>query len=282
MKAREVADVFEQIAPVSSGIAADLDSNFLGFRFGNPDVEVTGVGVAWWMSEEVVEAAVAKRLNLLLCHEPELFRWYKSPWHTNRLPETMPYNLRKMKRLLDHDICVYTAHSNWDLQKEVGMEPTLAKALGFKEQIRRDVAVGIYRVGPMSFGQLITHVKTRMKLEMVGQTFLSAPNSQTGMSAPLLRVQGDPEMEVKTVVLGFGSIASEVEAIVANHCDAGIFGELREWSFIFARESRVGIIETGHCASESIGFRSVVVEMQKRLPGVRFEFLEIPPPFRIA
>jgi putative NIF3 family GTP cyclohydrolase 1 type 2 len=263
MKAREVADVFEQIAPVSSGIAADLDSNFLGFRFGNPDVEVTGVGVAWWMSEEVVEAAVAKRLNMLLCHEPELFRWYKSPWHTNRLPETMPYNLRKMKRLLDHDICVYTAHSNWDLQKEVGMEPTLAKALGFKEQIRRDVAVGIYRVGPMSFGSLITHVKTRMKLDHV-------------------RMQGDPDMEVKSVVLGFGSIASEVEAIVANHCDAGIFGELREWSFIFARESRVGIIETGHCASESIGFRSVVVEMKKRLPAMRFEFLEIPPPCRIA
>ncbi len=61
-----------------------------------------------------------------------------------------------------------------------------------------------------------------------------------------VRVRGDPGKRVETVVLGWGSMGSEVEAIIANHADAGIFGELREWPFLFAREAGVGIIETTH------------------------------------
>ncbi len=263
MRASDVAAVFEDIAPISTGIASDLEAGYLGFRFGNPDIEVTGVGMCWWMSEEVIDAAVARGLNLIISHEPELWRWWQSPWHTNPQPQTLEFNLRKIRKLIDRGICVYTAHSNWDVQPEVGMGPGLARVLGFTDLIRRDVIVGVYGVEPMRFADLVERVKSRMRLDTV-------------------RVQGDPDRRVETVALGWGSMGSEVEAILANHADAGIFGELREWPFLFAREAGVGIIETTHVVSESLGARALVEEMQRRLPTLRIEFLEVPLPYRLA
>ena len=58
--------------------------------------------------------------------------------------------------------------------------------------------------------------------------------------------------------------------------DAGIFGELGEFSFILAREAGTAIIETTHLVSESIGFHSVIDVMKEKLPEMKIEFLEVP------
>ncbi|MDQ1316643.1 MAG: hypothetical protein QG588_291 [Candidatus Poribacteria bacterium] len=146
MKAKEICELFEEIAPIEIGLQSDRDRRVLGFRFGNPEINVTGVGVAWFMAMEVIEQASKSNQNLLLIHEPGLFYDNSSPWHTCLLQETNPVNLRRKQLLIDNDICVYTAHSNWDLQRNIGMQPTFAKALGFTDEIKRDIAVGVYRV----------------------------------------------------------------------------------------------------------------------------------------
>jgi len=257
MKAREIASLFEEVAPIESGLQSDRNARVLGFRFGDPDVDVTGVGVAWFLSMEVIEEAIRQNLNLLLIHEPSLFYDNNSPWHTSLLPETNPVNLKKKRLLIEHNICVYTAHSNWDLQKSVGMQPTFAKALGLTDEIKRDVAVGIYRIQPMSFSELIDQVKAAIGLQH-------------------MRVQGDLNKVIETVAVGFGNMGFVTDAILANHADAGIFGELGEFSFIAAREAGIAIIETTHLVSESIGFSSVVEAIKEKLPDMKIEFLEIP------
>ena len=219
MKATDIAAVFEQIAPIELGIPEDRAAGNLGFRFGDRHTEVKGVGVAWWLGREVVEAAVERGLNMLIIHEPELFRHWNSPFHTNMQPMTQPYNLHKARLLADHGIVVYTAHTNWDLQPEFGMGATLAKRLGFDDLVKRDIGVGVFRLRDMTLGRLVEHVKRRMKL-------------------PHVRAAGDDAMAVRTVVLGFGSIGSELEAVLVNDADAGIFGELREWPFLQARRQR--------------------------------------------
>ena len=60
MKAREIAAAFEETAPVEIGLQQDRDSGVLGFRFGNPDIEVTGVAVSWYLEKRVIEDAIAK------------------------------------------------------------------------------------------------------------------------------------------------------------------------------------------------------------------------------
>ena len=257
MKAKEVCALFEEIAPIEIGLQSDRDRRVLGFRFGNPEIPVTGIGAAWYLAMEVIEQAIRRDLNLLLIHEPRLFYENNSPWHTCLLPETTPVNLKKKQLLIENGMCVYTAHSNWDLQQTVGMQPTFARALGLTEEIKRDAAVGVYRVQTMPFSALIDKVKAAIGLEH-------------------MRVQGDPNKLITTVAVGFGNMGFVVDAILANHADAGIFGELGEFSFIAARESDVAIIETTHLVSESIGFHSVVGVMKEKLPDMRIEFLEVP------
>lgn len=264
MKAKDIAKVFEEIAPVSTGLPGDLQGRVLGFRFGDPDIDVTGVGVAWLPSIEVIQQAVEQDLNFIIAHEPGVFiRNDSSYWHSALMPETNPANLRRKKLLLEHNICVYTAHSNWDLQPDVGMLPTIAKAFGLTDEISRDIAVGIYAVAEMTFGDLIAQVK-----------------KATGIN--LLRVWGDRGRPVRKVGLGFGGMGGVVDSLVINGVDAGILGAVNEFDFMHARENDVPVIEATHLVTESIGFRSVVTELNKRLPGLRIQFLEVPFSYELA
>ena len=61
MKASEVSALFETVAPIESGLQTDRDRRVLGFRFGRPDVEVKGIGVAWFLATEVIEQAAEWR-----------------------------------------------------------------------------------------------------------------------------------------------------------------------------------------------------------------------------
>ena len=137
------------------------------------------------------------------------------------------------------------------------MQPTFAGALGLTDEIKRDIAVGIYRVQTMPFSDLIDKVKTA-----------------TGLKH--MRIQGDPGKPITIVAVGFGNMGFVTDGIIANHADAGIFGELSEFSFIAAREAGLAIIETTHLVSESIGFHSVVDAMKEKLPDTKIEFLEVP------
>ncbi len=264
MKAKDVAEVFEQIAPVSIGLPGDREGRVLGFRFGDPNVEVTGVGVAWLPSIEVIRQAVGEGLNFIIAHEPGVFIHNPpSPWHSALLPDINPANLKRKKLLLDHNICVYTAHSNWDLQPEVGMQPTIAKSFGLTDEVTRDVSVGIYSVPEMTFGDLIARVKQATRLG-------------------LLRVWGDRKRPVRKVGLGFGGMVNVVDSLIIHGADAGILGVVNEFEFIHARENDVPIIEATHLVTESIGFRSVVTELQDRLPALRIRFLEVPFSYEFA
>ncbi|KKL55220.1 hypothetical protein LCGC14_2257600, partial [marine sediment metagenome] len=46
MEAKRIADLFEEIAPIEGGLQSDRERRVLGFRFGNPEIDVTGIGVA--------------------------------------------------------------------------------------------------------------------------------------------------------------------------------------------------------------------------------------------
>ena len=65
-------------------------------------------------------------------------------------------------------------------------------------------------------------------------------------------------MPVETVVVGFGNMG---------------------FAFLWARESDVGIIETSHVISESIGSGSVVDVLKEKIPDVPVDFLPVQFPY---
>ena len=77
MTAREFATIFEGIATLDSGVPGDE----LGFVWGDPDIEVTGVGCMWCLQTESIEQCVEHRFNLIISHERSWLPVQDSPWY---------------------------------------------------------------------------------------------------------------------------------------------------------------------------------------------------------
>jgi len=127
---------------------------------------------------------------MIICHEPYFFYglnpWeVNTPWYKPLKAYCNPVTLKKMKMLIENDICIYVAHSNWDHLPNLGMGDSVARCLGFDRKISRNGVVVTYQINPCSLGELVEYVKERIKMKK-------------------LRVAGDLSMKVEKVAVGFG------------------------------------------------------------------------------
>jgi len=117
MKAKDVTDIVERIAPL--GLAASWDNS--GWQIGSPQAALTGVLLALDLTLPVVEEASAKGLNLIVVHHPVFFR------PMNRLDLDVPRG-RLVAEVVRRGLQVYAAHTNLDQAAE-GVSMALAKRL---------------------------------------------------------------------------------------------------------------------------------------------------------
>ena len=61
-KAKDIAKVFEEIAPVETGISGDE----LGFVYGNPETQVTGLACVWNIHVQSLQSCVEQNANMAL------------------------------------------------------------------------------------------------------------------------------------------------------------------------------------------------------------------------
>ncbi|MGA9637355.1 Nif3-like dinuclear metal center hexameric protein, partial [Flavobacterium sp.] len=73
MKIKEILTVLEEMAPL--GYAEDFDN--VGLLVGNQEDEATGVLVCHDALENVIEEAITKNCNLVVCFHPILFAGIK-------------------------------------------------------------------------------------------------------------------------------------------------------------------------------------------------------------
>lgn len=78
-----------------------------GLLAGEPDTELTGILVCMDVTEEVVEEAIEKNLNMIVAHHPLIFKPLKSI--TGKGSEE-----RAIIRALRQHIAIYAAHTNLD------------------------------------------------------------------------------------------------------------------------------------------------------------------------
>ena len=69
MKIKEILSVLEEMAPLA--YAEDFDN--VGLLVGNQELEVTGVLVCHDALENVIDEAIVKKCNLVVCFHPILF-----------------------------------------------------------------------------------------------------------------------------------------------------------------------------------------------------------------
>lgn len=125
----EIIQLFEQFAPKHLAMEGDP----IGLQIGTLNKPIHTVMIALDVLEEVVDEAIAKKVDLIIAHHPPLYRPLKQI-------VTDQAQGRIVEKCLKHDIAIYAAHTNLDIA-EGGVNDWLAEALGLQEV---DVLVPTY------------------------------------------------------------------------------------------------------------------------------------------
>ncbi len=118
MKIKEIITVLEEMAPLA--YAEDFDN--VGLLLGNQEDEATGVLVCHDALESVIEEAIAKNCNLVVCFHPILFSGIKKITGKN-------YVELSVLKAIKNDIAIYAVHTALDNHKN-GVNKIFCDALG--------------------------------------------------------------------------------------------------------------------------------------------------------
>ncbi|KDN54352.1 Nif3-like dinuclear metal center hexameric protein [Flavobacterium seoulense] len=118
MKIKEILSVLEEMAPLA--YAEDFDN--VGLLVGDQNTEATGVLVCHDALENVIDEAIAKECNLVVCFHPILFSGLKKITGKN-------YVERSILKAIKNDIAIYAVHTALDNHKD-GVNKIFCDALG--------------------------------------------------------------------------------------------------------------------------------------------------------
>lgn len=120
MKIKELFPLLEEMAPLA--YAEDFDN--VGLLVGNQENEVSGILVCHDALESVVDEAIAKNCNVIVCFHPIVFSGLKKI--TGR-----SYVERSVIKAIQNDIAIYAVHTALDNHKN-GVNKIFCDALGLK------------------------------------------------------------------------------------------------------------------------------------------------------
>ena len=117
-KIAEIITVLEELAPLA--YAEDFDN--VGLLVGDQNMEVSGILVCHDALESVVEEAIVKKCNLIVCFHPILFSGLKKITGKN-------YVERSVLKAIKNDIAIYALHTALD-NHQYGVNKIFCDALG--------------------------------------------------------------------------------------------------------------------------------------------------------
>ena len=251
MRAQTIADIIEEYAPYSMGIAGDE----LGLLAGDPDAEVTAVATCWSPTLEVLRQAADLGANLVISHEPLTYRVCgRDPeaglsWYEERHPTAKVPNQKRLAFAAANGLSVYRYHSNWDWAPTYGMVDMLARLLELGAPTGGERFAPVYTIAPATVRALGERARRQL---------------QTGP----LRLLGDPERVVTRVAIcqgGFGQMFTFPELAVKGGAEAAFWGEMLDYTIRYCVETDLAGVELGHFNSEHPGMAGMAEFLRERL-----------------
>jgi dinuclear metal center YbgI/SA1388 family protein len=212
--------------------------------------KVSRIAAAVDASEASIREAIERGCDLLLVHHG-LF-WDGGGPVTGR-------RYRRLKRLMDAGVAVYSSHLPLDVHPVVGNNAQLARALGMEI----DGGFG-------SFEGLTIGVTGRLNLSR--EALCARLDDLLGQRVRMLT--GGPErLERVGVVTGGGG--SMIGAAVAAGLDALVTGEGAHHTFFDAMEGGINVYYGGHYATEEWGVKALALHLAERF-GLPWEYIHQP------
>ena len=118
MKIHQITQILEAWAPLH--YAEDFDN--VGLLVGNPNDKVSGILVTHDCLEAVVDEAIKRDCNLIVCFHPILFKGLKRFTGNSHV-------VRAVRKAIKNDVAIYAIHTALDNQAH-GVSSGLSQALG--------------------------------------------------------------------------------------------------------------------------------------------------------
>lgn len=222
MKCSEIMDLLEEAFPIERG--CEWDRCHLGLIAGRKEKEVHRIYVAMDATKEVIENAIEVGADMLVTHHPMLFRpVYKA--------SDEDFTGERLVMLLQHDICYYAAHTNYDV---VRMGVLAAEKLGLKnvEPLCED---GIGCIGDLVMPDTLQETAAFVK---------------TQFALPFLTVYGDRDKEIRRIAVTPGSGSSTISDAITRGADMLLCGDISHHDGIDAVMQGLALVDGGHYGTE--------------------------------
>ncbi len=260
---------------------AALEWDNVGLLVGRAEKDVKKIYVALDATEEVIDDAIGKGIDMLVTHHPLIFEPLKQITDES-------YVGSRVVRLLQHDISYYAMHTNYDVLRMADLSAVrlgltnmevleITGADGVQESGMTDVGSvqgpgmadahdvwGIGKVGDlpgeMTLQQCCELVKEKFQLETV-------------------KVFGKPEQKVKRVAISPGSGKHMSELALRKQADLFITGDIDHHEGMDAVEQGLTIMDAGHYGLEHIFINDVASYFKEHLKEIEVRQAEIKHPF---
>jgi putative NIF3 family GTP cyclohydrolase 1 type 2 len=240
---------------------------------GDPEKEVSRVGVTWMSTFAKVREALARGCELLITHEPTF--WI----HANELAtlEAWPADSikrqaaeRKRRFIEQSGLVILRVHDAWDAMPEIGIPWAWAKHLGLAGKPAAMIEHGFQQrhdIGPVPLDEFARRVAARTAL----------------LGEPAVQVVGPSDKLVSKVGIGTGCYC-DLEAFHRMGCDVSVICDDSNWYWQwvqFAADNDHCIIRVNHGTSEEPGMITLTKYINDTLP-VRAEHIPHGATFRVV
>ncbi len=246
----DACGLLESIAPCV--LAEEWDN--VGLLVGDPAAPLSRVLTCLTLSPDVVDEAIAADASLVVTHHPLPFRGVKSL-------TTESVDGGSLWRLARADVAVYSPHTAYD-SAAGGVNQQWADRLGLTATRAlaptpdRTDGAGVGRVGRWPGGDFDALAERVKQLTNQPHVRVVTPEVVSYIDRGA------------TVAIACGSGGSLLDLAVRAGCDVFLTGEMGFHECLRCRSLGVGVILTGHYASERFALETLADRLRAGLPGV--------------
>ncbi len=240
---------------------------------GDPEKDVSQVGVTWMSTFANVREAVGRGCQLVITHEPTF--WV----HANELatveswpPDSLKRQAadRKRRFIEENGLVIARIHDAWDAMPEIGIPWAWARHLQLGN---KPVAVGEhafqqrYDIKPVSLEELARRIAARTAL----------------FGEPAVQVIGPPDKIVSKVGVGTGCYCN-LELFQQMGCDVSIICDDSNWYWEwvqFAADNDHAVIRVNHGVTEEPAMITLTDYLNQHLP-VNAQYISHGSTFRLV
>lgn len=225
------------------------------FIFGDPEVEVTGIAVAWMATNQIITEAAQAGLNLFICHEPAFYQGpgYAGTDIANHMTE------QKCKLLREQGITLLRCHDVCDRIPDIGIVDTWAGMFGFETESR---PVGSYYKICLVNGLTVEALARRI-LERV------RPYGQE-----TVLIWGDRDKRVERLAVGTGAV-THLPPMLELAADAALVTDdgFRLYAAQLAFDLDMPALVVHHSTAEKPGMKVMTDHLSEQYPQIPVRYL---------